>query len=360
MSRWPALRINHHCDDHGGLLRDAVAPLVADVRAREGVRILVRPHWREGPHVLVAMDVDEQRFSREIYEPCRRRVEFWLRSNPSPTHLDPGEYRRLALALADAEADPPGADRLAPNNSVEADWYDRAPPIGIAELAELRDDFQVDTLDLALRLVAQRLDSRPRFMIELASLIAAAGLCGGGDYDFWPISMLAHSEAFLSIHKNQRDSFEKLAAKFLPVLAQSWRDHEITDGDGLTFLSSSQDLQAWSATLADLNDKLRALIEKLPQLRGSAARFDSQIRDPKPYLDWDSASLKALMATDAHMRYRIMINFVYGLFPLIGLKPVERAFLCHLIWKTVESSAPELIARADRSVRAAAGRPEAA
>jgi hypothetical protein len=355
MSRWPALRINHHCDDHGALLRDAVAPLVADVRAREGVRILVRPHWSEGPHVLVAMDVDEDRFFREIYEPCRERVALWLQSNPSPTRLDPDEYRRLALALADAEADPPGADRLAANNSVEAGWYDRAPPMGIADLGKLRDGFQVDTLDLALELVAQRLASRPRFMIELATLIAAAGLCGGGDYDFWPVSMLAHCEAFLSIHKNQRDSFEKLTAKLLPLLAQSWRDRGIADRDWPAVLSSSEDLQAWSAILANLNDELRALIETLPQLR----EHDSQMRDPKPYLDWDSASFKALMETKSHRRYRIMINFVYGLFPLIGLKPVERAFLCHLVWKTVERSAPELLARADRSIRSA-GRAEAA
>lgn len=288
--------------------------------------------------------------------PQARRILASVEPVPHPPR--PGRISPAHAGACRRGSRPSGANRLAPNNSVEAGWYDRAPPIGIAELAKLRDDFQVETLDLALKLVARRLASRPRFVIELATLIAATGLCGG-DYDFWPISMLAHSEAFLSIHKNQRDSFEKLTAKLLPVLAQSWRDHEIADGDGLIFLSSTRDLQAWSAILVNLNDELRALIERLPQLRGSAARYDTQIRDPKPYLDWDSASLKALMETKSHLRYRIMINFVYGLFPLIGLKPVERAFLCHLVWKTVESSAPELIARADRSVRAA-GRPEAA
>ncbi|HEX9964808.1 MAG TPA: hypothetical protein VGB04_07475 [Allosphingosinicella sp.] len=352
MSRWPALRINHHCDDHGELLRDSVAPLVADMRAREGVRILVRADWREGPHVLVAMDVDEQRFSRDIYEPCRRRVESWLRSNPSRAGLDSGEYRRLALLLAQSEAVSPGADRLAPDNSVEAAWYDREPPMGIADLAGPRDDFQVATLDLCLKLAAQRLESRPRFMIELATLIAAAGLRGDGEYDFWPISMLAHSEAFLAIHKAQREPFERLTAKLVPGLAQSWSDRRIEEGDGSTFLSSSQDLQAWSAALANLNDDLRALTGKLPEL-------GDPVGDPKPYLGWDSASFKALMMTSSHLRFRIMINFVYGLFPLIGLKPVDRAFLCRLIWSTVESSAPELIARADRSVRAA-GKAEAA
>jgi hypothetical protein len=59
------------------------------------------------------------------------------------------------------------------------------------------------------------------------------------------------------------------------------------------------------------------------------------------------------MNTKSHLRYRILINFVYGLFPLIGLKPVERAFLCYLIWQTIEGCAPELVTRADRAVRRA-------
>ena len=281
MRQWPALRINHHCDDHGELLRDSVAPLVADVRARERVRILVRAHWSEGPHVLVAMDVDEERFAREIFEPCRRRVESWLESNPSPARLDPDDYRRLALRLAEAEAVSPGADRLAPNNSVEAGWYDREPPIGIVEMTRPRDDFQVETLGLALGLVAKRLESRPRLTLELATLIAAAGLCGGREYDFWPISMLAHSDAFLSLHKNQRDSFEKLTAQLMPLLARSWRDRGIADEDPRAFLSASRDLRAWSATLAKLNDELRAVIEKQPQL-GGPATIDSQAWKAKP------------------------------------------------------------------------------
>lgn len=356
MSRWPALRINHHCDDHGELLRDAVAPLVAEVRAREGLRILVRPDWSEGPHLLVAMDVDEDRFLGEIYEPCRRRIELWLQSNPSATRLDPEDYRQRTLVLAQAEAVPPGPDRLAPNNSVEASRYDRAPPIGLPELAALRDDFQVATLDLCLHLVALRLESRPNFVIELATLVAAAGLSGSDDYGFWPISMLAHGEAFLSRHKSQRASFDKLTAQFLPALALRWRDMDMADPAGRALLTSSSEMQTWPAALSVLNHRLAGLIETLPNLRDSAVRYDLQGRELRPYLNWDSASLKALMATETHLRYRIMINFVYGLFPLLGLKPVERAFLCHLVWTTVYACKPELIERADRSVQAAVRR----
>jgi hypothetical protein len=196
-------------------------------------------------------------------------------------------------------------------------------------------------------------------MIEVATLLAAAGLCGRGDYDFWPISMLAHSDSFLALHKTQRGSFETLTAKLLPALAQSWGDRGIIAGDGGAFLSSSQDLRTWSAALARLNDELRRSMEELPQLRGPVTMDDAHGREPKSYLGWDGASFKALMATRVHLRFRIMINFVYGLFPLLGLKPVERAFLCHLVWKTVESSAPELVSRADRAVRAA-GKAEAA
>jgi hypothetical protein len=305
------------------------------------------------------MDVDNRRFAEELYEPSRARVETWLRSNPSPTHLDPDDYRRLSLLLADAEGVPAGAARLAPNNSVEMGRYDQAPPMSIAELAKLRDDFQVDALDLALQLAALRLESRPRLMVKLATLIAAAGLCGRGDYDFWPISMLAHSEAFLHLHTKQRAAFERLADQLVPLLEQSWRDRGIVTGAGTAFLSSSPDLQAWSAALDSLNHGLLRLVDTVPQLRNPAAMPEAQMGALRPYLDWDGASLKALMMTPPHLRYRIMINFVYGLFPLIGLKPVERAFLCYLIWNTVERAMPELVARADRAVRAA-GRPKAA
>ncbi|HVQ07017.1 MAG TPA: lantibiotic dehydratase C-terminal domain-containing protein [Allosphingosinicella sp.] len=352
MSHWPALRINHHCPDHGELLRDAVAPLVAEVRAREGVRILVRPHWREGPHVLLAMDVDEERFDREIYPPCRERIQSWLQENPSRTGLDPAEYRRQVLLISDAEREPAGADRLAADNSVERSWYQRAAPYEITELGEVRDQFQVRTLDLALKLVARRLASRSRFMVELATWIAAAGLSGGEDFDFWPISMLAHSEVYLSHQQSLRKSFENLTAKLRPPLGQSWRDSGIGGANRLSFASGSPELQDWLAALESLNNELGRVIEGSQDLRESAAMFDSG-GNPRPFLNWDSASLKALMNTKSHLRYRILINFVYGLFPLIGLKPVERAFLCYLIWQTIEACAPELIARADRAVRRA-------
>ncbi|HVQ09148.1 MAG TPA: lantibiotic dehydratase C-terminal domain-containing protein [Allosphingosinicella sp.] len=353
MSHWPALRINHHCPDHGALLRDAVAPLVAEVRAREGVRILVRPHWSGGPHLLVALDVDEGRFAGELYEPCRDRIESWLRANPSRTRLDPVEYRRRVLQLSALEGEPPGPDRLAEDNMVELARYERPPPYGIAELGAVRDEFQVRTLDLALKLVGRRLESRPAFMVELATWIAAAGLSGGEDFDFWPISMLAHYEGFLSGYESLRGSFESLTAKLRPALEQHWRDIELAGEKRLGFASGSPDLRHWLAALADMNAGLTALVERRDDLREAAAMYDSG-SNPRPFLDWDSASLKALMSTETHLRYRMMINFVYGLFPLIGLKPAERAFLCYLIWQTVETSFPELMERADRAVRKAA------
>jgi hypothetical protein len=359
MSRWPALRINHHRTDHGELLRDAVAPLVAELRAAGTTRLLVRPHWSEGPHVLVAMDVDEARFAGEIYEPCRERIESWLRSNPSGVNLDPGKYRAQVLAISETEGEPLGPDRLAPDNCVEPGWYDRPPPYGIAELGEVRDEFQVRTLDLALQLVAQRLESRSRFMVEVATLVPAAGLSGGEDFDFWPISMLAHSEVNLTHRPKLRPSFEDMAAKLRPALAQNWRECGIVAEDRLSFASASEGLRSWSAALADLNGRLEEAIERRDDLRESAAMYDAA-GNPRPLLDWDSASLNALMSTSSHLRYRILINFVYGLFPLLGLKPLERAFLCYLIWNTVAADAPGLFARADNAVRGAAERHQAA
>lgn len=359
MRRWPALRINHHRADHGELLRDAVAPLVAQLRVGGTTRLLVRPHWSEGPHVLVAMDVDEARFAGEIYEPCRERIESWLRSNPSGAQLDPGEYRAQVLKLSELEGEAPGPDRLATDNEVEPGWYQRAAPYGIAELGAIRDDFQIRTLDLSLRLVERRLESRSRLMVELATLVAAAGLSGGEDFDFWPISMLAHSEVYLTHRPELRQSFEGLTAKLGPELERNWRQCGITAEERLSFESASPDLLNWSAALADLNGQLAATIERRGDLRESAAMYDGT-GNPRPFLDWDSASLKALMSTGAHLRYRILINFVYGLFPLIGLKPVERAFLCYLNWHTIAAGAPGLVARADRAVRSAAERHQAA
>jgi Lantibiotic biosynthesis dehydratase C-term len=359
MRRWPGLRVNHHGADHGELLRDAVAPLVAEVRAREGVPILVRPHWSEGPHVLVAMDVDEARFTREIYGPCRERLETWLRSNPSGIHLDPAEYRRQVLLLSETEGEPPGPERLAADNSVEPGWYERAAPYDVAELGAVRDGFQVRTLDLALKLVARRLETRPRFMVELATWVAAVGLGGGEDFDFWPISMLAHCEVYLSHHPGRRGSFEALAAKLRPALEQSWRDNGIAGGARLSFASGSPEIQDWLAALDDLNDRLGAVIERNQDL-GALAAMSGPAGNLAPLRGWDGASLAALMATRLHLRYRLMINFVYGLFPLIGFKPVERVFLCYLIWQTIEACAPELIARADRALGKAEGRPHAA
>lgn len=354
MSGWPGWRINHHQADHGALLRDSVAPLVADIRAREDARILVRPHWSEGPHVLVAMDVDPERFAAEFYEQGRARIERWLRSNPSRAGLDPDAHRRQVLQLSEMEAEPAGPDRLADDNTVEPGRYERPAPYGIAELGAIRDDFQVRTLDAALNMVARRLDSRPAFMVELATWIASAGLSGGEDFDFWPISMLAHYEGFLSGYRGLQGSFEGVAAKLRPALEQAWRDNGIIDGARPPLPAASPDLLAWSAALERLNDALEAVVERRDDLRASAAMYDSG--GTRSFLHWDGASLKALLSIRAHLRYRIMINFVYGLFPLLGLKPAERAFLCYLIWQTVEGGAPELIARADRSVlRAARG-----
>ena len=355
MTRWPAVRINHHRPDAGELLRDAVTPMVAELRARGTTRLLVRPHWSEGPHVLVASDIDEARFDESVYEPSRERLESWLRANPSGVNLDPAQYRRQVLQLAETEGEPPGPDRLAPDDSIERGWYERAAPYSVPELGAARDEFQMRTLDLALALVARRLEARPRLMVDLATMVAAAGLSGGEDFDFWPISMLAHCEVYLTHRPGLGASFEELTAKLRPALEENWRRCGITAEDRLSFESASPELRDWSAALADLNRRVAEVIRQRPDLRRSAALYEGEAR-PRPFLDWDSASLKALMSTDAHLRFRIVINYVYGLFPLIGLKPVERPFLCYLLWYTIATGAPGLVARADRAVRTAAER----
>jgi hypothetical protein len=380
------IRIDYHSPEYAPLLMLAVRPLVGQLRANPAVKaVSVWRHWLGGPHLNLGIDVDPEAFASVIYPHAQSALITWLDCNPSRVTLSPEAFAQTSRQLARAENDARPQRPLAANNGVTHVSYDRPPPMGSPELGVIRDRFQANTLDIALDLIALREKARGAFWVNVACAQACAGSLGGGaTYRFWPTSMQAHALAFRYRFPQSSEALEQAAGRLAAPVANELRRCCLVEGrygEGRT----TGLLDRWMGALADLERDLGPVVADQrkqlaefdlygPELR-QAKREELAASDPALaqlsdadfpnrlalhfgiLSDLSLAPMRdAVFRTALHLRYRIIINFIYGLFPILGISPFERACLCHTLYRCWHDHFPSDLAASTAAMRALAER----
>jgi hypothetical protein len=329
------LRVNHHAADHGALILDGIRPALRAL----GLRAALRPHWQQGPHVLIALDIA----AADAPQACAtvaQAVQGWLDNEPPREPLDVEAFHARARKLAALEGlpfepVPPRPDRL-----VEQGRFAVPHPLGESVLAPLRDSFKADTLDDACALIALRLASPASALVELACrIICLERLAWRDGLNFWPLSLQGQARA----SQAASSTFSEMLATLRPTLVAQLREEGVLDP--VATLSAPR--LAWIARLQAAYGRLLAFVDAASP--DFASNINARIRgdrprDPRTLSKADAQTLSA-MDHPTQFAYRLLMNFIYDLFPLVGFSASQRLLLCHLITNLLEAEFPQILSR---------------
>ena len=93
------LRVNHHAADHGALILDGIRPALQ----RAGCTAALRPHWQQGPHLLIAPAVDAAAVP-VLSTRLAADIQAWLDAAPRSTRLTSAApaWRFFKVAMVDS------------------------------------------------------------------------------------------------------------------------------------------------------------------------------------------------------------------------------------------------------------------
>lgn len=350
------IRTTYFQVDQTPLLHGAVFPTLERLMvSHPQIRPMFRFHWSQGPHIDCAFDVDEEQFQAEVWPTINAAFTEWLRDNPSQRGLGEAfldQSRRMALA----EGWRGPIEPVLGNNMVFVAPYDWPDPVNSKRLANIRNEFLLDTFGTVLKLAKLRAQGRNSLMLQAMRLLAGLGrLRRRGDFDFWPLSMSAHAKLFFLAHPQSEELFETSAGKITKVVHSAVapicdRDAPIPD-----------DLVEWHLALQKLDLAVMDLLEEEPVL-GEGPEIENPLHifdnpgDAKAKQNavqdiFGNEALQAAFRTPCHAQYRILLNMIYVALASATLSPSERAFSCFALHSVLAKYKPESIEAAGVRLR---------
>ncbi len=348
----PRARIFYFESDKAPLLLGAIEPIVRWCAARsDPPPIWVRSHWRQGPHVNLVGNMDDARFDAELMPAIREIAGEWLTLNPSTTTLDEEAYARQSQRLAIFELE---TARLAPihaNNSIERSHYTPNVELyGVEELAYAHADYNALSLQFIFDCLQLKQESIDRFYLRLIEAMALTGNMvrrHGLPRSF--VSYRSHAEFFLANHDRQgryrarlQASEAQLAGEIDAVIRTA---HSVFEGVQ-TIEAAFPELAGWYRGVHALSERVYAVAEQNAALLGEHNRLERMADelvetigiklDPadarrESELELYVGGMPDIFSQVPHIAYRTMVNFFYGLLPVMSVAPIQKFALCHFI-----------------------------
>jgi hypothetical protein len=315
------------------LILDAVRPLFGELVAPA---YFLR-HWRRGPHLRLNVLATPRTWRDTVLPAIESAIGGFTARRPSTSTVDPMSLLANHRGLAEAEREPGPVWPWRPDNSVHEEPYDsRAEVLGGAEAAAVVADFYLSAnraafgaLD-AVRAGAGRLWTAFDLMLATAHTFAAGGVRSGY------VSFRAHAEVFLAgdpAREPLRAAWDEHYAGAAPFL----RDRLASAVDG----APSAPVRDWLAAVRAVSERGFTLVDaggmrmdRAPSGREAPPGVTPFLRELITNQDFHHR----LMPSAAFGRYRLLLNLLYLQLTRLGVRPVERFLLCHLIANTVEES----------------------
>jgi hypothetical protein len=355
--RQPAARIFYFEKDKTPLILGAVEPFVRALRRQgDAPPVWLQAHWRQGPHLDVIADTTEARFDAEVLPLLHATAGSWLAEHPSTTAIDPEDYRRLSERLALYELETGALSPVQENNTIIRAWHEPNLQIfGVAELAEARARYNAASLDAILAALHIKTASPNDFYFRMAAMMALTGnfvRVHGLPRSY--VSYRSHAEYFFTNHdvkghaRARLIGVEELLGAEIDRIVRS--AHAVFLGE-TAVEDAFPELAGWYHECRALAEHVYGIAEANAELLGQYNRLGGLVDQVVGSLDvtLDPADerksseveeyigdINALFRQVSHIAYRTMVNFLYGIFPIMSVAPVQKYSLCHLVSNSCE------------------------
>jgi hypothetical protein len=329
---WRSIHVYYH-DDQTPLILDGVRPLFTRLHQQVPRGYFVR-HWRQGPHVRLNFDTGPDGYADVIRPAVHEVVGGFLAARPSVATLDEQGFASDHARLAVAEDERGPVRPWYPDNSIiEAEHDHRLHVLGSAAAHDLLADFYVTTTELAFTMTerAARLNELHSLCMDL--LIATAHAFAPRGITQGAISMRSHAERFLALSESEHELRTRLDASYRDVAVRlRHRVAEVTRAvdDATDGTTGWPHVQAWLAAVRPIHQRAGSL-HRSGQLRLAG---DAGPPVDTPFhraLARNQVWLTEIRDATWFMQYRLVLNYLYLHMTRLGVTPVRRFWLCHLI-----------------------------
>ncbi|GGO08510.1 thiopeptide maturation pyridine synthase [Microbispora bryophytorum] len=349
---WHCVHVYYHAPDKDGLLLDAVRPLLEGLRGQVEAAYVLR-HWRQGPHVRINVKATSRLWEEVVRPRVDQVVGAYLHEHPSTTVLDPDESltRHRLLAVREQEHGP--LTPWPPDNSIRDAPYDsRRHVLGSDEAVDLLTSFYTDSTPLLFAMldhVRGGDDSKLGLAMSLMLTVAHTSHPITRSY----LSYRMHAEGYITWAADPeatRAAFERDFRERREALTSRVRDVVAAlDDPSAPSVPSAPFVREWAALLERYRGRAGALIDDgrlvQPTTKPGEA-FEARLGDlPVPRrepnelqrLIFDSPAYhEAVFADPGFLRYRVLLNYTYLHLTRMGLTPLDRFRMCHLLADAVE------------------------
>ncbi|AEY94095.1 hypothetical protein SHJG_8832 [Streptomyces hygroscopicus subsp. jinggangensis 5008] len=366
-SSWYSLHVHHHDEEaEPELVLRAVRPAFEAVAPWAEAAWFGR-HWLRGPHLRLNFRCRSTDWEERVRPTVTGIVTDYLRARPSAARLDEGALAPVHARLAELEMETGPRHPWVPDNTVLERPYDhRLPVLESLRASELLAGFLSDTNGQAFRAYERVRAGGALSLLALdlmwttTSVAAVPFTTGGEPIERGFLSLRSHADAFLSRTRDPvavRAAFDDRFRRQETVLCERLRSVEAalsdgaTEGDGADRSDRSDRSEAvgdvvpfvteWAAAVRHHQRIAHPLLASGEVSMGGAARaprmptrrtseFHAVLRSDHGHEDF-------VRTDDWFASFRLMMNYLYLHLNRLGLKPVDRALLCHLAALTVEA-----------------------
>ncbi len=344
-ARWQSAHVYYFDENKNDLILDGIRPLFQKTRAVSERHFFVR-HWLRGPHLRLRFFCTDEQFAQQIRPLLESEIGAYLRHRPSRTLLEEEKLRPVYERLAAQEQEEGPVWPLYPDNSLQYIPYDnRLQVLDSPALVSLLEDFYVDTNELAFAMLDYLRQGHTLFSLSFDLMVTVAHTLGMHLTRGF-ISYRSHAEGFLlscAQPGSMRAVFERKYSEQSAILTRRLRrllEALDLDEDTFPFTLSWSKLMAtyWArAEALERNKQLgkRLDVTDLPepneQLRARLVHSDFHSA-----LESDQERKRALYNDSWFQCYRLVLNLLYLHLNRLGLRPLDRFLLCHLVANATE------------------------
>lgn len=354
---WPCARIFFFERDKSDLILGGIAPAIEAWRSVPGAApVWLRSHWRLGPHVDVIADMPDAEFDHQLLPLIEQHVGGWMANNSSQAVLDEHEYAALSKRLAITELESGALGPLGANNTiVRAQHQPNLEIFGVREILEGQHRFQALSVSAVIDALRLRRKDEARLFLRLAEMLALTG-------NFVPkhglprsfISFRAHADYVFANYDPSgavRERFDATDAAFQEevdtIVAAA---HAVYLGER-DVLEAFPHLTAWYNDARGLSIEVYAVAERNAEILGRQNRLsglaDEIVASQNVVLDPAKArkdsetekyigDMQSVFQQVPHIAYRTMVNYLYGLLPILSVSPMQKYLICHMVAKSCE------------------------
>jgi hypothetical protein len=342
-AQWHSAHVHYHTGDADTLILDAVRPLVEQL----GCPAFFTRHWLRGPHVRLAVLVDEPTWSGQVRPLIDETIGGWLVEHPSTGAVDMDRELAAHRWLAELEEESGEITPWHPDNTIDYPPYDRRLHVlGSEAAADLLASFHADTTELAFAVLAGVRAGAPRLATPLDLMLATAELACP-PITRGVLSYRSHVEGFLANCADpagMRTRFDQRYEAVRDPLAERLGEVLATvagTGRPLPYLAGWAELvRRYYARTEELvaAEQLRLPEFVVPLPAGARPRGYAKVSEFHAALGANEDALRELREGQWFAIYRVLLNYQYLLFSRLGLRPVDRFLLCYLAARTVEDT----------------------